>query len=209
MTDDRTVWDGAYNRRGQLYGGTIQPVPDLPHGARVLELGCGNGRNTGEFVRKGCDVVALDFSRAAVRSARALLPANGPGHALVADARFLPLKSGTCNAVIARHVVGHMTLAGRREVARETCRVLKENGTLHFFAFSRMDFRYGQGEMVEEDTFLRGNGISTHYFSGDEVRDLFAPLACRSLANPQWSLRIRGREYLRAEIHAVFSRDAP
>jgi len=206
MTDDRTVWDGAYRRRRYLYGGTTPPVPGISPNALVLELGCGNGRNTEGFGRQGHDVVALDFSRAAISAARSCLPVTGPGHAVLADARSLPLWSGSCDTVIARHIIGHMTRAGREQVAGEITRVLKEGGTLHFSAFSCDDFRYGQGEPVENDTLLRGNGISTHYFTDNEVSILFSSLSCHSITSPAWSLRIRGRDYVRAEIHAVFSR---
>lgn len=209
MTDERTVWDAAYQRRTRLYGRAAPPVPDLPPGARVLELGSGNGRNTGILLRQGYDVVALDFSRAAVSAARSSLPATGPGHTVLADARALPLRTGSCDAVIARHIIGHMPRAGREQIAAEICRVLKAGGTLHFSAFSRGDFRYGKGEAVENGTFLRGNGISTHYFTGNEVTTLFTSLSCHSITGPAWSLRIRGRDYVRAEIHAVFTRPVP
>jgi SAM-dependent methyltransferase len=206
MTDDRAVWDDAYQRRRQLYGGTAPPVKDLPPGARVLELGSGNGKNTLSLLRQGHDVVALDFSRAAVSAARSCLPATGPSHAVLADARALPLCPDSCDAVIARHIIGHMTRTGREQIAAEICRVLKAGGTLHFSAFSCGDFRYGKGEAVENDTFLRGNGISTHYFTDNEVSMLFSMLTCHSITSPAWSLRIRGRDYVRAEIHAVFTR---
>ncbi|MCK9580750.1 MAG: class I SAM-dependent methyltransferase [Methanoregula sp.] len=206
MTDNRIVWDDAYQRRWQIYGGSAPPVEGLLPCARVLELGCGNGKNTGSLLQQGCDVIALDFSRVAVMAARSVISGTLPGHAVLADARTLPLSSGSCDAVIARHIIGHMNHAGRMKIAAETARVLKAGGTLHFFAFSCEDFRYGQGVPVEKNTFLRGNGISTHYFSPDEVPALFSSLFCRTLTRPTWCLRIRGRDYVRAEIHAVFTR---
>ncbi len=209
LTDDRTVWEAAYQRRRQLFGGMAPSIEDLPENARVLELGCGNGKNTKMLLRQGYDVVALDFSRAAISAASSCLPTAGQGHAVLADARALPLRSGTCDMVTARHIIGHMTRAGREQIAWEIGRVLKGGGTLHFSAFSRNDFRYGQGLGVEEDTFLRGNGISTHYFSDDEVSELFSSLTCRSLTSQKWSLRVRGREYERAEVHAIFCRTVP
>lgn len=209
MTDERTVWDDAYQRQIRLYGETASPSLDLPPGARLLELGSGNGRNTGTLLRQGHDVVALDFSRAAISAARSCLPASGPGHAVLADARVLPFCSGSCDAVLARHIIGHMTRSGRKQIASEVGRVLKPTGTLHFSSFSCNDFRCGKGDPLEEDTFLRGNGISTHYFSEAEVLNLFSSLTCHSITSPTWTLRIRGRNYHRAEIHAVFFRSEP
>ncbi|PKL64203.1 MAG: class I SAM-dependent methyltransferase [Methanomicrobiales archaeon HGW-Methanomicrobiales-3] len=209
MTDDRTIWDGAYQRRRQIYGGVAPGIPEMQPGARVLELGCGNGKNTLPLLVQGYEVVALDFSRVAVSAARAGLPATGKGHAVLADARHLPFRSGSFDAVTARHIIGHMPRAGREAIAEEIVRVLRAGGTLHFAAFSREDFRFGQGTCVEEDTFLRGDGISTHYFSDNEVTELFRPLTCQSVTGHTWDLRVRGRTYGRAEIHAIFCRPAP
>jgi hypothetical protein len=35
--------------------------------------------------------------------------------------------------------------------------------------FSIKDFRYGKGKEIEENSFVRGNGIITHYFKDDEL----------------------------------------
>ena len=43
-------------------------------GARVLEIGCGDGRLTRRLARLGAQVIAIDPDRAAIRSARKTLP---------------------------------------------------------------------------------------------------------------------------------------
>ena len=49
-----------------------------------------------------------------------------------------------------------------------------------FSGFLNRDFRYGQGNETEPGTFLRGNGIQTHYFTGQEVVDLFTGFCAES-----------------------------
>lgn len=209
MTEKRAAWDTAYQRRSQLYGGAAPKIEGLRPGARVLELGCGSGKNASPLLARGYEVVALDFSRPAVIAAKtAIAPCTG-GHVILADAREIPLKASSCDAVIARHVIGHLDYGGRVAASAEICRVLQSGGVLHFSAFSREDFRFGRGECTEEGTFLRGTGISTHYFSGDEVRSLFSSLTCRSLHPVTWTLVVRGKEYRRSEIHGTFIRPEP
>jgi SAM-dependent methyltransferase len=209
MTDNRIVWEMAYQRRGNLWGGSIPPLPELPQGSRVLELGCGNGKIMAGLSGRDCDVVGVDFSNAAVSAARAVLPGSWPGNVILADARNPPFLPESFDAVIARHILGHMTRAGREQIAREIVQVLKVGGTLHFSGFSRDDFRYNQGSPLEEGTFIRGNGISTHYFTSEDTRALFSGLSCELLHDSRWILRIRGKEHGRSEIQAVFRKTGP
>jgi SAM-dependent methyltransferase len=203
MTDNRAVWDGVYQRRGKLWGGGVPPLPDLAHGSRVLELGCGNGKVIADLLGRKCDVVGLDFSQAAITAARSCLPDSGAGNLIHADARNLPFIHDSFEGVISRHILGHMNRAGREQIALEIIRVLRPGGILAFSGFSRDDFRYSRGTFLEDGTFLRGNGISTHFFTREEVPVLFSGLSCDSLADSRWTLRIRGKDHMRSEIHAV------
>ena len=51
----------------------LRPAASWRH-ARVLEIGCGDGRLTRRLARLGAQVVAIDPDRAAIRSARKTLP---------------------------------------------------------------------------------------------------------------------------------------
>jgi SAM-dependent methyltransferase len=204
MTDNRRVWESAYQRRGNLWGGGTLPLSGLQPRSRVLELGCGNGKIMAALSGRDCDVVGLDFSHAAVSAARAGNPGSPPCSVVLADARTLPFIPDSFDVVIARHIIGHMTRTGRGQIALEIMRVLGVGGMLHFSGFSCEDFRYNQGTLLEEGTFLRGNGISTHYFSADDARGLFPGLSCESLSESRWTLRIRGNDHQRSEIQAIF-----
>ena len=54
---------------GPVYG---RFVPHLPRGGRVLDAGCGSGRDTKAFMAMGFDVLAIDASREMVAATSAL-----------------------------------------------------------------------------------------------------------------------------------------
>ena len=204
MTDDRRVWEDAYQRRGQRWSGAVPSLPDLRRQARVLELGCGNGRTFMELLRNNWDVVALDFSRTAVKTARSQITQAHSGDGILADARFIPFRLASFDAIFAWHIIGHMRETDRTRIASAICHLLKPGGLVIFAEFSREDIRYNQGTLLEEGTFLRGTAISTHYFTEAETRPLFQDLSVVSLLTHRWDLKVRGTIHTRSEIQAVF-----
>jgi ubiquinone/menaquinone biosynthesis C-methylase UbiE len=205
MKTYRAAWNEDYQKRGDLWGGAPPPLPDLPAGATVLELGCGNGKTLVALARRSWRVTAVDISHQAVSLARQH-PATSEVSFAIADAEHLPFREQVFDAVFLVHVIGHVPEKGRRAVASEVCRVLRPGGAAFFRGFSIEDMRAGKGTEVEEQTFRRGDGIITHYFTEAEVADLFAPLTPLLVRTDRWELRVRGRDLPRAEVEAVFRR---
>lgn len=195
-------WDRDYRRRGRLYGGGVR-LPPIPKGARVLELGCGDGRTLAALAARPGTAVGLDLSSAALALCR---PAAGlsPPLLVCGDARRLPFRDDSFDAVLLLHVLGHGRADERRAMAAEAVRVTAPGGRLHLRVFSREDLRAGAGREVEDGSRLRATGVLTHYFTEDEVASLFG--SCRSLRleTVRWHLRVRGTDLLRAEIEGAF-----
>ncbi len=196
------AWDRDYRSRGRLWGGGVKDLPELPRGSRVLELGCGDGKTLAAMQGRGWDVTALDVSIEALRLSCSALWTEVS--LFRADARHMPFKGESFDAVFAFHVTGHVLQAGRELVARETWRVLRPGGRLFFREFGAEDMRAGRGEEVEPDTFQRGSGVITHYFTEGEVADLFRDLRPLSLQTRRWKMRVKGEDFWRSEIEAVF-----
>jgi SAM-dependent methyltransferase len=74
MTDWAKVWDETYRRQPNIYGEAPSRIAtELANllrrrtsPVRVLDLGCGYGRDSLYFAQQGFEVVALDFSPAAI-----------------------------------------------------------------------------------------------------------------------------------------------
>jgi len=202
--NDQDRWEADYAKRGRVWGGAVHGLPLLPPFSRVLEIGCGNGKTLAGLLSSGQDVIATDFSKRAVSLCRNTVPAGSACQVILSDARKSPFRPGSFDAVFVYHLLGHQTGMDRVTCAREIWRVLRPSGRLFFCDFSTGDFRFGNGSETEPGTFVRGNGIRTHYFSDREVRDLFAGFMEESFGNLTWTMRIRGKDYSRSEIRAVF-----
>jgi SAM-dependent methyltransferase len=196
------AWDKDYRSRGRLWGGGAKNLPKLPEGSRVLELGCGDGKTLAAMQGRGWDVTAIDISPEALRLSRSALGAEVS--LFLADARLLPFKGESFDAVFALHVTGHVLQAGRELIAREVGQVLRHGGRLFFREFGAEDMRAGRGEEVEPGTFRRGGGVITHYFTEEEVANLFRDLKLQSLQTRKWKMRIKGEDFWRSEVEAVF-----
>lgn len=97
----------------------------LPHGSRVLDLGCGEGYGLRELTRSGFRPVGVDPEGAPLRRSR-----QGPLIAEVVrgSAEHLPLKNESFDAVVSVEAVEHMQnpLSGLRSARR----VLRHGGIL-------------------------------------------------------------------------------
>jgi SAM-dependent methyltransferase len=120
----------------------------------------------------------------------------------------MPFCDGAFGAVFAFHVLGHLSAIDRARALQELCRVTGHLGQVHFRDFSVGDFRFGRGRETEPGTFLRGNGIRTHYFTQAEVTELFTGFRAESTGTCTWSMRVKGKEYTRSEITAVYVKKA-
>ena len=104
---------------------------------RVLDAGCGDGRNLIYFLRNGFCCYGVDNERDAIRRMRAVASRCAPhaptDHFVVADVDHLPFEEGTMDAVISSAVL-HFALTQDHftRMVHEMWRVLAPRGL--FFA---------------------------------------------------------------------------
>ena len=147
----------------QILRGNIAP------GMRVLDAGCGYGRNLVYLLREGCEIFALDANAEGVSHVRqlsALLETGLPAANFQTGAiEAMPFADGFADVVLCNSVL-HFARDEKhfRAMLSELWRVLRPGGML----FCRLGSRIGMDfEEVRENIFLTGDG--SEWFLVDEA----------------------------------------
>ncbi len=169
------AWEKDYHTRGSLWRGPFSSFSFcnyLPLGAKVLELGCGDGKTLSSLCTGGFKVTGIDVSPSAIKLAKRKV--GRKARLIAGDVCELPFEDNCFDAVVAVHIFDHLSEKERKKAVREAKRVLKKSGLVFFQGFSLNDHRFGNGEEVEKNTFRKKNNVWYHYFSVGEVEKLFA-----------------------------------
>ena len=177
MTKDkaRNAWDDLYSKHGIQFGGAgdLEPLLKvLEPQMLVLDVGCGDGKST-EAIARFVEVVGCDFSREALIYLRNHRDFRHGVNLVECEMCFLPFGDNKFDAISCVHSLSHLLVNERKAAATEMLRVVKPGGPIFVEAFDREDLRFGRGTEIESSTFMRGNGILTHYFCRGEVASLF------------------------------------
>jgi 2-polyprenyl-3-methyl-5-hydroxy-6-metoxy-1,4-benzoquinol methylase len=80
----------------------------LRPGTRILDVGCGNGFNAGQFLARGCRVVGIDLSESGIAIARETYP-RARFEQLPADDKLLEnLQTEPFDVVVSTEVIEHL-----------------------------------------------------------------------------------------------------
>lgn len=139
-------WTGEYFERGYAQRWGPLPVTDnvrretshlwsrlqLRSRARVVDLGCGNGRYALAFAEHGADVVGVDSAVTLLLEAKRRGSELGlPAHWVLGDMRDVPLRPESCDAVVVMDAFGFFEGEDENErVLAEAARVLVPGGCL-------------------------------------------------------------------------------
>ena len=132
----------------------------LKPGSRILDLGCGMGKDISIFSAKGFEAVGVDGSVGMIKQARRRYPNE---KFFVMDVRRLKLPDSYFDAVWSWSVLTHLSNQDKKTVLTEVNRVLKKNGT-----FSQMVWR-GRGLFINKDVYPRPH----HLLSTSSWRKLY------------------------------------
>lgn len=137
----------------------------FPRGAKILELGCGVGRDSRFFAHQGHQVLATDFSETVLDQNRQMAHGSNPEWKFLDVTKPFDYASGTFDVVYAcltLHYFDHKTTTA---IYKEIARVLKPAGLLCFSCKSTKDVDHANGVEVEPGLFVSEKGHARHFFT--------------------------------------------
>ncbi|UCE74052.1 MAG: class I SAM-dependent methyltransferase [Methanomassiliicoccales archaeon] len=168
-------------------------ISNLPKDSIVLDLGCGNGRNSIHLAKEGMKVIGIDFSRGLIKIAKNKLEWKEVANRvnlIEGDIGSLPLKKESVNAVLYIATIHHLpTPQERLKSLLEVKRCLKPEGSCLVSAWAQEQEKFKEDleksmDNSEEgfehgDIFLpwklkEGRELQRYYhlFSKEEFEDL-------------------------------------
>jgi SAM-dependent methyltransferase len=175
------IWNRVYRSDSSFFGedpsnfGLDCYEEFKEHGVKnVLELGCGQGRDTIFFASNGLDVVAIDSSQVAIDAlSKIITEKNLPIKAIIYDVtEGIPFDNSYFDVVYS-HMFFNMrfTDAQLKYLFGEVNRVLKIGALNLFSVRSDNDAMYRKGVEVEKSIYDI-NGFQIRFFTKSDLRNI-------------------------------------
>ena len=130
-------------------------LPHLTTGGKLLELGCGNGRDCTFFANQGIHVTALDMSEIAVSSLQNREVISGSLQVFCDDfVCSVKLVDGEYDYVYSRFTLHSINEEQENQLLQNVFVSLKEGGKFFIEVRSILDDIYGLGEQVGRNSYI-------------------------------------------------------
>lgn len=172
---DREYWNDYYQKIKQQKvvpsNFAVETEKRLAKGSHILELGCGNGRDSLYFLDKGHNVIAIDGSDTAIEMLNELTEDNKD--ALFVCDNFVKCQSlyqMPYDCIYSRFTLHAITEEQENELLGNIKGALCKDGLLCIEARTIHDEIYGMGEEVAHNAYLY-NGHFRRFINVDEFSD--------------------------------------
>jgi SAM-dependent methyltransferase len=176
-------WDARY-AQGLVYGTEptsvarqLVPVLRAHKVRRLLEAGCGSGRDAVFYAREGFEVTGSDISAQALHRARQRAATEGlQASFLVDDLVETQFPAGTFDAAIAIHLVHLQPEDGRRAMVNQLWRLTRDAGLIVMANYSTREAGFDTWQRhIEPNSRIDPKGKVIHFFDEDDLRALLPP----------------------------------
>jgi ubiquinone/menaquinone biosynthesis C-methylase UbiE len=149
-------------------------------GSRILDIGCGSGRDAKYFSDKGFEVVGIDLSEELIK----ICQETSKGTFMLMDFEKIEFPDHSFDGVWAIASLVHVPKKNLSKALRKIKKIIKKNG--HIFA----TFRFGDKEVILKD--LRGDVELERfysYFQTHELKEIFTKEGFKNIeteVNQDW-----------------------
>jgi SAM-dependent methyltransferase len=175
------IWNKVYGSDASFFGDDPSNIGSecyeefKKHGVKkILELGCGQGRDTIYFASNGIDVVAIDSSQVAIDAlTKITTEKNLPIIPMIHNpSEGIPFNNSYFDAVYS-HMFFNMRFTDDqlKYLFVEVNRVLKNGGLNLFSVRSDKDVMYRKGAEVEKNIYDI-NGFQIRFFTKSDVENI-------------------------------------
>lgn len=181
---------------------------------KILDLGCGTGRNSLFFAKYEFEVFASDICEKSINTLKNKIYNKNISNIKVYNQSFTDIlfKDRFFDAVVCTSVLHHAKLKDIKRAIKEIYRVLKPKGCLIFDILSKDDLSYGLGETIEENTFIGSRegeeGIPHHYTYIIELENLLEEFCEVSIYKNEYIFNdLKGKEYISKVFDVIAYKD--
>ena len=186
------TWEDIFKKNGKVFTKTQKDMPRLvkifkKNGfKRILDLGCGTGRHTIYFAKKGFDVYGFDSSKTGVNyTKRWLKKEKLKANVIVHDVtKRFPYPDDFFDAIISIKVIHHNKLEKVRKTIKEIKRILKKDGII----FITVPISRNQGKnykTIAPNTYVpldgKEKGLVHYLFTKKKVYEEFKDFRIKSI----------------------------
>lgn len=158
---------------------------NFPKNGKILDLGCGAGRNMKFLAENGFDAYGCDYSSSGIEASKALLlEYKLKGDLQVASVGKLPYEDDFFDGLICYGVLCYNDKNTVEKAADEIYRVMKKGSKAYIVVRNLDDYRYETAKKIdkyqtiiqEEDASraaFKENGMFMYFFDKEEVKRVF------------------------------------
>lgn len=173
--EGRVHWDAVYNTKEFVYGKTpseflAQNFKYIPFGAKVLDVGMGEGRHAVYLAQKGYDVTGVDISSLAVKKAYHLAREQGTNiKGVVSSMESFEAPAASFDAIICFYYVD-------RKLVPKLMKLLKPGGVIIYEAYTLAEKVKNRDMRADPDSYFLKSGELIDMFPNVKILKYEEPL---------------------------------
>jgi len=166
--------EGKFDMEPHLEIETVAEELTQNNSRRILDLGCGTGRQLIYLASKGLDLYGLDSSPTGLMiMLKELYKRNLSAHIALHDMTELPYENNFFDAVISVQVIHHNKVKDIKKTIKEICRILRDDGIIWITVPAVKNEPSTRQTEIEPGTFVpldgEEEGLIHHYFKKSEL----------------------------------------